>query len=63
MQTDEWDQKIRERAYELFLRRGGQPGADTDDWLQAEQELVSVRESAIDEAAEESFPASDPPAH
>ena len=30
---------IRERAYELFEARGGQPGHDLDDWLQAEREV------------------------
>ena len=26
---------IRERAYQLFEARGGQPGHELDDWLQA----------------------------
>ena len=30
---------IRERAYELFLARGAEPGRDLEDWLQAEREL------------------------
>lgn len=33
------DEQIRRRAYELFLARGGQPGRDFEDWLQAEREL------------------------
>ena len=37
-------------------------GSDLDDWLRAEEEVVRAREAAIDEASEESFPASDPPA-
>lgn len=32
-------EEIRIRAYEIFMERGGQPGHDLDDWLQAEQEL------------------------
>ena len=32
-------QKVRIRAYELYLERGEQPGRDLDDWLQAEREL------------------------
>ena len=33
------DEEIRRRAYDIYLERGGQPGCDLDDWLQAEQEL------------------------
>ncbi len=33
------DEGIRRRAYEIYLERGGQPGRDLDDWLQAEGEL------------------------
>ncbi len=33
------DEEIRRRAYEIYLERGGQPGRDLDDWLQAEGEL------------------------
>ena len=31
--------EIRRRAYEIYLERGGQPGGELDDWLQAEREL------------------------
>ena len=30
---------IANRAYELFLQRGGQHGQDFEDWLTAEREL------------------------
>jgi hypothetical protein len=33
------DEEIRCRAYEIYLERGQQPGAELDDWLQAEREL------------------------
>jgi hypothetical protein len=33
------DEEIRRRAYDIYLERGGQPGRDLDDWLQAEREL------------------------
>lgn len=33
------DDQIAQRAYELYLDRGGEHGADLDDWLQAEREL------------------------
>ena len=33
------DQQIRERAYEIYLARGGQQGDEVSDWLAAEREL------------------------
>lgn len=33
------EERIRSRAYEIYLQRGGQAGAEIDDWLQAEAEL------------------------
>jgi hypothetical protein len=32
-------EEIRLRAYEIYLERGGLPGHELDDWLQAEREL------------------------
>ncbi len=32
-------EEIRLRAYEIYLERGGLPGNELDDWLQAEREL------------------------
>jgi hypothetical protein len=32
-------EEIRHRAYEIYLERGGLPGNELDDWLQAEAEL------------------------
>jgi hypothetical protein len=34
---------ISRRAYELYQARGGQHGADADDWFQAERELRSEK--------------------
>jgi hypothetical protein len=31
---------IRQRAYEIYTRRGGSHGMDTHDWLQAEAEVL-----------------------
>jgi hypothetical protein len=39
-------EEIRIRAYEIYMERGGQPGHDLDDWLQAEQELEPKAQSA-----------------
>jgi hypothetical protein len=33
------DEEIRRRAYEIYLERGAQPGAELDDWVQAEREF------------------------
>ena len=34
------EEEIRNRAYEIYLHRGGQPGYELEDWLQAERELT-----------------------
>ena len=36
------DEQIRERAYELYLERGSEPGQEVEDWLAAEQELTEL---------------------
>ena len=34
------EEEIRNRAYEIYLQRGAQPGCELEDWLQAERELT-----------------------
>lgn len=34
--------RIRERAHEIYLERGGEDGTELDDWLQAEQEIMGT---------------------
>jgi hypothetical protein len=35
------EQEIRNRAYEIYLQRGAQPGYEVEDWLQAERERTT----------------------
>jgi len=44
---DDLYEKIAQRAYELFERRGGEWGHDMEDWLEAER---AVREEASQRA-------------
>jgi hypothetical protein len=34
--------EVRRRAYEIYLERGGLPGRELEDWLQAEYELQNA---------------------
>jgi hypothetical protein len=38
------EEQIRQRAFEIYLQRGGQDGSDLDDWRQAEAEIQSGKE-------------------
>lgn len=33
--------KVSLRAYEIYLSRGGEPGGEVQDWLQAENEVLT----------------------
>ena len=39
----EIEEKIRKKAYELYLKRGGQHGRSWNDWLEAERLVKSGR--------------------
>jgi hypothetical protein len=39
-----FEHKIRQRAHEIWIQRGGQDGSDIEDWLQAEGEILSVKQ-------------------
>ena len=36
-------EEIQHRAYEIYLARGGEPGHELEDWLEAEREVRSSR--------------------
>ena len=36
------EDRIRARAYDLYVQRGGESGFELDDWLQAEQEIADT---------------------
>ena len=44
---DPLTEAIAERAYELFLERGAEPGHDLDDWLRAERELLDAARAYV----------------
>lgn len=37
------ESEIRLRAYQLYQQRGGSAGSEQEDWLRAEQEVLSRR--------------------
>jgi hypothetical protein len=39
--TPALEEKIRLRAYEIYLRRGATAGNELDDWLRAESEIIA----------------------
>lgn len=39
------DDRIRRRAYDLYVARGGSDGGALDDWLAAEREIGERRDS------------------
>ena len=47
IETFPQEERIRRRAYELYVHRGNQSGSEFDDWLQAEEEILRAEEEAI----------------
>lgn len=41
------EEKIRQRAYELYDARGRAEGHDFDDWLQAEAEITGTKRRIV----------------
>lgn len=42
--TNGTQQLVQQRAYELYLNRGQQPGHELEDWLRAECEIREQQE-------------------
>ena len=40
------EERIRRRAYKMYLKRDGEFGHDLEDWLQAERKLTDQSEAA-----------------
>lgn len=38
------DEEIRLRAYHRYLERGGTPGSEADDWIEARKDLLIRRQ-------------------
>ena len=43
------EERVRRRAYELYVLQSNQSGSELDDWLQAEEEILQAQEAAIHE--------------
>jgi hypothetical protein len=40
-------QQIEQRAYEIYVERGGQDGRSLEDWLAAEKELTELSKEVV----------------
>jgi len=43
------EERVRQRAYELYVLRGNESGSEVDDWLQAEQEILLAKDQLRNE--------------
>ena len=41
------EERVRMRAHELYVLRGNESGSETDDWLQAEDEVRDAEEQRV----------------
>ncbi len=51
-------ERVARRAYELFERRGYEPGRDMDDWLEAERQIRDEDRAQVITAGARPRPAS-----
>jgi hypothetical protein len=47
IETLSLEERIRRRAYELYVERRNESGSELDDWLQAEEEIQRAEEQAV----------------
>jgi len=47
IETLPFEERIRRRAYELYVQRGNQSGSELSDWLQAEEEMLQAQEQSF----------------
>jgi len=40
-------QQIEQRAYEIYIERGGEDGRSLEDWLAAEKELTGLSKELV----------------
>ena len=45
-QSQNLEEQVRRRAYELFEAQGSEDGHDLDDWLRAEEEVIRQKARA-----------------
>lgn len=57
----DYERRIRERAYEIWVREGRPHGRDAEHWQRAEAEISSESGIAADRAAARSKPRSEAP--
>jgi Protein of unknown function (DUF2934) len=50
-------EEIALRAYQIYLQRGGAPGNEVEDWMQAERQLLEENEKPRRKAAVKSIAA------
>ena len=43
------EERIRQRAYELYILRGSASGSEVEDWLQAEEEIRAQQDREIED--------------
>ena len=55
--TNNLDEEIRRRAYEIYLERGGAAGDEHQDWLLAESEIRGRQQQGYSAPAVRSTPA------
>jgi hypothetical protein len=46
-------ERVAQRAYELYLKRGASEGQDLDDWLSAEREVIGSPRNSSERPSDE----------